>query len=78
MGMVNAFLSSSGMPVVLCDDFRKNLPLCMSMARKTQSDQIVFGIRTRVTAKPLVMDFRVLLRTAELASPVVPPQDLLT
>jgi hypothetical protein len=47
------------------------------MAIKTQRDEILFLILTRVATKLLVVNFKVPHRAAQLATPAIAPQYLL-
>jgi hypothetical protein len=44
------------------------------MATVAECDEIIFAVFARMTPKLLMMDFEVVPRTAELATPPVAPQ----
>ena len=49
-----------------------------TVATQAERDQIAFIIRTTVAAKLFVVDFKVCHGTAQLTSPAISPQHLLT
>ena len=48
------------------------------MAFGAKRDQILFGVISRLTAKLFVVDFKIGQRSAQLATPAVASQDLLS